>query len=131
MLRVRLLMLLPLCILAISPSFAQHINEPDSPCASVVVTSDLVACLSKARVSSDSALSSLYQTIRKNLDPTETNQLVKTERLWVQYRDANCAAERDLYGQGTGGPPAYLACLDAMTRERTRELRITYTVRLK
>jgi uncharacterized protein YecT (DUF1311 family) len=106
-------------------------NEPDSPCAKTVVTSDLVTCLSQAQVSSDAELNSLYQTIRAKLNADEAKQLAETERLWIQYRDSNCSAERALYGIGTAQGPAYLACLDAMTRSRTKELSITYAVRLK
>jgi uncharacterized protein YecT (DUF1311 family) len=56
---------------------------------------------------------------------------IATQRLWIQYRDANCTAERDLYDGGTAASPAYLACLEAMTRARTRELAVTYAVKLK
>ena len=53
------------------------------------------------------------------------------QRLWIQYRDATCSAERDLYEGGTAAAPAYLAWLEAMTRARTKELVITYAVKLK
>ena len=91
----------------------------------------LLTTLSRAKVSSDAELNSLYQDVRKRLDEHDANRLIATEKLWIQYRDANCEAERALYGLGTGAGPAYLACLEAMTRERTKELRITYTVTLK
>jgi len=106
-------------------------NAPDSPCAGVAVTSDLISCLSKAKDASDARLNSVYQSIRKKLDIEEANRLVETQRIWIKYRDANCSAERALYGTGTGAYPAYLACVDAMTRARTKELQITYAVRLK
>ena len=131
MLQVRLIVLFSISFLAVTSSRAQHMNEPDSPCAGVVVTSDLVACLRKARASSDAEMNSLYQKIRKRLDAGEAEQLAKAQRLWIEYRDANCSAERSLYESGTAALPAYPACLEAMTRERTKELRVTYTVRLK
>jgi uncharacterized protein YecT (DUF1311 family) len=106
-------------------------NEPDSPCAKTVVTVDLAACLEKARASADAELNRLYADVRKRLEEDERKQLVAAQRLWVQYRDANCAAEKGLYGNGTGSGPAYLACLEAMTRARTKELQVTYKVRLK
>ena len=106
-------------------------NEKDSPCANAVVTVDSVRCLAKAREAADARLNALYKTVRSKLDPDEVQELVTAQRLWIQYRDANCAAERDLYSGGTATGPAYLACLEAMTRSRTRELRVTYTVRLK
>lgn len=114
--------------LLISPAFAQHMNEKDSPCAAVVGTSDLVHCLSKARTAADVNLNTYYRrvlsTLRTRVDDAE--RLRHAERLWVEYRDASCAAEGALYGGGTGGPPAYLACMDEMTRARTKELQVTY-----
>jgi uncharacterized protein YecT (DUF1311 family) len=118
-------------LIAAPRSYSQHMNLPDSPCVDVVSTSDSVGCLSKARASSDAKLNSLYREIQRKLEADEAKRLLTTEKLWIQYRDANCEAERDLYGLGTGAGPAYLACLEAMTRERTKELRVTYAVRLK
>jgi uncharacterized protein YecT (DUF1311 family) len=107
-------------------------NESASPCAGVAVTSDLVSCLSKAKDASDAKLNSVYQSLRqKKFDTEDANRLVETQRMWIKYRDANCSAERALYGGGTAAYPAYLACIEAMTRARTKELQITYAVRLK
>jgi len=105
-------------------------NEPDSPCTDVI-TSDLVDCLSKAKDASDVQLNSLYQRLRKKLDGEDATHLVETQRIWIKYRDANCSAERALYDGGTGAYPAYLACIESMTRARTKELQVTYAVRLK
>ncbi len=123
-----ILMVFPAVLLAVMPVSAQHMNEKDSPCANVVVTSDLVACLSNARTLADARLNAVYNNVLEHLRtrPDDAEQLRKTERLWLQYRDANCAAERDLYGGGTGGPPAFLACVEAMTRARTKELQTVY-----
>ena len=118
-------------LIAIAPCPAQHMNEKDSPCTGVAITTDLVDCLSKARDSSDAKLNSLYQSIHKKLDVSDARRLTETQRLWIKYRDANCSAERALYDGGTGAFPAYLGCLEAMTRERTKELQVTYTLTLK
>lgn len=125
-----LLLFLPLVT---APSFSQHMNLPDSPCVNVASTTDAVECLSHARTSSDAQLNALYREVQKRLEGEgdDLKRLVATEKLWIQYRDGNCEAERALYGQGTGAWPAYLACLEAMTRARTTELRVTYRVRLK
>ena len=130
-----MLRLILLLIVAVStaktPLFAQHMNEKDSPCVDVVVTAYLANCLAKARDAADAQLSTVYDSVRARLDAGEIQQLISAQRLWIQYRDANCVAERDLYGGGTATGPAYLACLEAMTRGRTKELRVTYAVRLK
>ena len=113
------------------PAGAQHTNEKDSPCADVVITADLANCLAKAGNAADGQLNAAYKHLRERLDAADDQRLVAAQRLWVQYRDANCKAERDLYQGGTAASPTYLACLEAMTRARTRELSIMYVVKLK
>ena len=76
-------------------------------------------------------MDSLYRQIKLKLSTDEEGQLTETQRLWAECRDANCSAVRDLYGLGTGATPAYLACMEAMARQLTKELRVTYAVRLK
>ena len=125
------LFFLAFSLLAAAPAPAQHMNEPDSPCTGVTITTDLVDCLSKAMDSADALLNKVYQKVRKNLEGDDAKKLVETQRIWIKYRDANCSAERALYDGGTGAFPAYLACMEAMTRARTKELQVTYTVRLK
>ena len=115
---VRFIVLLSISLLVAVPSHAQHMNEPDSPCAKVVVTSDLVACLSKTRASSETELDSLYRKVLGRLEASDAGRLAETQRLWIQYRDANCSAERSSYEGGTASSLAYLACLEAMTRAR-------------
>jgi uncharacterized protein YecT (DUF1311 family) len=124
---------LPLGLFAttLAPVHAQHMNEKDSPCASVVVASDLVSCLSKAREAAEARLNALYDKLRHRLEGEDANRLVETQKAWMKYRDENCSAERALYGAGTAAGPAYLTCLESMTRARTKELRVTYAVRLK
>jgi uncharacterized protein YecT (DUF1311 family) len=119
------------CLAALRSGHTQHLNEADSPCAKAVITSEVSACLVDAYKSSDAILNTVYGKVRAKLDAGELKQLTKTQELWIRYRDANCAAERDLYGSGTGAFPAYEACLGAMTRARTAELHVTYAVRLK
>ena len=128
----RLLLMLTTAVLAANlPVSAQHMNEKDSPCADTVVTVELANCLAKARDAADAKLNAVYKQLRGKLDAADGQRLVAAQRLWIQYRDANCSAERDLYEGGTAASPAYLACLEAMTRARTKELAVTYAVKLK
>ncbi len=130
--RLRFLVLLSaFCPLLSSRGFAQHMNDKQSPCRGTVATADMARCFSKAKDSSDARLNSVYQRILKRLDPEDAERLKKTERLWMQYRDENCSAERELYRGGSAAPVVYLACLEAMTRARAAELQETYAVRLK
>lgn len=101
MLQLHLFLSFAFLQIVVVPCPAQHMNEKDSPCAAVVVTSDLVGCLSKARASSDAQLNSLYENIKKKLGASDAHRLAETQRLWIKYRDANCSAERALYDSGT------------------------------
>jgi uncharacterized protein YecT (DUF1311 family) len=113
------------------PAYGQHMNEKESPCANVVMTTELTKCLSDAKDRADDKLNTVYKEIRGRLEGADAEKLTKTQRLWIQYRDANCSAERDLYEGGTAKYPVYFACLESLTRGRTRELQVTYAVRLK
>jgi uncharacterized protein YecT (DUF1311 family) len=113
------------------PGYAQHMNEKDCPCANVLVTAELTSCFSQARDKADADLNSVYKQVKGRLQGADLERLTKTQRLWIQYRDANCSAEEELYAGGSARSAVYLACLESMTRARTRELRVTYVVRLK
>jgi uncharacterized protein YecT (DUF1311 family) len=106
-------------------------NEKDSPCSSFVVTAELTKCLSSARDKADTELNSVYKKIRGRLEGVDAERLTKFQRLWIEYRDANCSAERDLYEGGTAKYAVFYACLESLTKGRTRELQVTYAVRLK
>jgi uncharacterized protein YecT (DUF1311 family) len=129
--QIRLIVLLVLSSLAVAPSFAQHMNDKASPCPDAVTTLDMAKCFSNAKDAADSELNAVYQRIREKLETDDIKRLTVAQRFWIQYRDANCSAERALYDGGTAAGPVYLACLEAMTRARTTELRLTYAVRLK
>jgi len=107
-------------------SFGQSMNAADNRCSGPGSTADTAACFTKARDDEDRKLNELYARIQKVLEPEEKTALVQAERLWVQYRDATCDAERTLYGRGTGGPPAKIACLAAETKSRRESLLRSY-----
>jgi uncharacterized protein YecT (DUF1311 family) len=106
-------------------------NEKDSPYPTAVTTAELRSCFAPARDVADSGLDGAYKEIRARLDGEDATRLNLAQRLWIQYRDANCTAERERYADGTAAPVVYLACLEAMTRARTKELLARYAVRLK
>jgi uncharacterized protein YecT (DUF1311 family) len=111
-------------VLLAVPACGQHMNEKDSACANVVVTVELTNCFSDARNRSDTKLNSVYKEIRTRLEGADADHLTKTQRLWVQYRDANCSSERDLYEGGTAKYAVYFACLESLTRARTRNYKL-------
>lgn len=103
-------------------------NASDAPCKGVLVTSDLVECLETALQAADSKLNETYGRILSALAlrKGDLKNLVEAERAWIHFRDLTCDAEYRLYGGGSGGAPAKVACLEAQTRDRNFDLLATY-----
>jgi uncharacterized protein YecT (DUF1311 family) len=105
---------------------AQHMNSAGAPCRNVAVTLALENCFDKAYKTADSGLSQRYSEISKVLQPDDLQRLKVAQRLWIQFRDATCTAESNLYNGGTASAPAYSACLEELTRQRTEDLKTIY-----
>jgi len=109
-----------------STARAQHMNAASAPCKDAVVTQDIENCFDKAYRAADRDLNQTYGQISKVLKPDELQQLKVAQRLWIQFRDATCTAESDLYLGGTAAGPAYSACREELTRQRVTELKTIY-----
>ena len=121
------LLLLATCICSCSIAEAQHMNAPGAPCQKTSgVTLALDNCFARTYRAADDQLNQLYKQIRQVLTPDQQQQLLAAQRLWVQLRDATCRAESDLYKGGDAASPAYSACLEEETRQRTADLKTIY-----
>jgi uncharacterized protein YecT (DUF1311 family) len=108
---------------------AQHMNARDASCQTGPEAEQTQCFVADAQVA-DRELNLLYHKIRKVLSPTEQNKLQKAQHLWVEFRDANGDAERELYEGGSAAPRVHAACLAADTRQRVTELNLMYEWRL-
>jgi uncharacterized protein YecT (DUF1311 family) len=77
-------------------------------------------CFITASRAADKQLNEAYARVREVMTPDEQKQLQEVQRLWLKFRDANCTAERSLYGRGTPD-----------TRQRTGELNTMYGWRVE
>ncbi|MBZ0149205.1 MAG: lysozyme inhibitor LprI family protein [Pseudorhodoplanes sp.] len=80
----------------------------------------MVKCLADATAKWDKRLNEAYRETLKEGPREQREQLRKAQRLWLQYRDANC----DYYGLSEGSIARVLAasCLFDMTKARAKEL---------
>ena len=121
------MLLLASCICSCSIAKAQHMNAAGAPCQKTSgVTTALDNCFARTYKAADDQLNQVYRQIRQALTPDQQQELLATERLWLQFRDATCRAESDLYKGGDAESPAYSACLEEETRARTADLKTIY-----
>jgi uncharacterized protein YecT (DUF1311 family) len=84
-------------------------------------TYEMVECLTAKIDQWDKQLNRAYQQALKDAEtPAQADQLRAAQRLWVQYRDANCRYY-DL-GGGTIARVNAGECMRSMTEARTKEL---------
>jgi uncharacterized protein YecT (DUF1311 family) len=120
------LLLLAAFICYDSVARAQHMNSAGAPCRNVAMTIAMENCFDKAYKAADSGLNQMYSQISKVLQSDDLQRLKVAQRLWIQFRDATCTAESNLYSGGTASAPAYSACLEELTRQRTEDLKTIY-----
>jgi uncharacterized protein YecT (DUF1311 family) len=111
-----------LLLLALGPAFAGDQGEPNKSCDGS--TYEMVECLKADTAYWDKRLNAAYSQALKDAEPKQREQLRIAQRLWVQYRDANCLFY-DL-GEGTIARIEAGHCMYRMTKSRAQELEGAY-----
>ncbi|MDI3468488.1 MAG: hypothetical protein OJF62_000551 [Pseudolabrys sp.] len=94
-------------------------GDPGDTCG--VSTPEIVACLNKQAEHWDRELNAAYQAALKDAAPRQREQLRTAQRLWIQYRDANCMYYA--LGEGTIALINAASCTLEMTKARANELK--------
>ena len=92
--------------------------DPDKSCDGN--TFQMVECLKAKTAQWDKRMNMAYQQAQKDAGEKQRDQLRAAQRLWIQYRDANCL----YYGMGEGTIARLDAgeCMRSMTEARAKEL---------
>lgn len=92
-------------------------GEPEQSCDGN--TFQMVECLKAKTAQWDKRLNTAYQKAVQDAQPAQREPLRAAQRLWIQYRDANCL----YYGMGEGTIARLDAgeCMRSMTEARARE----------
>ncbi len=101
-----------------SAAHAGDQGDPEKSCDGN--TFEMVECLKAQTAQWDKRMTLAYQQALKDAVPQQRDQLRVAQRLWIQYRDANCL----YYGLGEGTIARIDAgeCMRNMTQARAREL---------
>ena len=91
-----------------------------APCGDQPNTLAIVDCVSGHTKTWDRRLNAAYKALGEASDPAQRDPLKAAQRLWVQYRNANCA----FYDAHEGTIRQVLAaeCMRSMTQDRALEL---------
>ena len=100
-----------------SLAYAGDQGEPEPSCDGN--TFQMVECLKARTAQWDKRMTIAYQQALKDAGEKQREQLRAAQRLWIQYRDANCL----YYGLGEGTIARIDAgeCMRNMTKARAEE----------
>ncbi len=109
-----------LATLAVSTGAPAQMYGNDFESCSQSSTVEIVACLQRRAQAWDARLNQAYKEAMARVDAPQREPLRAAQRLWIQYRDANCRA----YGSREGSIRQIEAaeCVRAMTQARAEEL---------
>lgn len=99
----------------LSPQYAACMDKAGG------VTLPMLECMGAEHGRQDRRLNAAFQALMFELTPARKKQLQAAQRLWIQYRDANCS----YYDDPDGGSLARIAantCRLQMTSQRAQEL---------
>ena len=102
----------------VSVAHAGDQGDPEQSCDGN--TFQMVECLKAKTAQWDKRLNIAYQKAVQDAVPAQRDPLRTAQRLWIQYRDANCL----YYGMGEGTIARLDAgeCMRSMTEARAKEL---------
>lgn len=112
--------------LALASLTAVTQSKAQGPCADKSSTVESNDCLEGVWKSSDAELNRTYATITRKINGTRLQDLRIAQRLWVQFRDANCKNASEIDTGASGGIAVLYTCLDTTTRQRNLDLKNIY-----
>jgi uncharacterized protein YecT (DUF1311 family) len=93
-------------------------GDPEQTCDGS--TYEIVECLKTKTAQWDKRLNAAYKQALEDAQPKQREQLRAAQRLWIEYRDANCLYY-DL-GEGTIARIEAGYCMKDLTQTRAQEL---------
>ncbi|MBB2754098.1 UNVERIFIED_ORG: uncharacterized protein YecT (DUF1311 family) [Rhizobium aethiopicum] len=112
---------------------ADRASSQDIDCQNPKTQSDMTSCESARHETADKALNVQYKKTRATLAAVDKDldddmkgaeqALVKAQRAWIDYRDAECDAFGFQARGGTMEPMLVAGCLANITDKRTKELK--------
>ncbi|MGN8278541.1 lysozyme inhibitor LprI family protein [Pseudomonas sp. SMV71] len=109
----------PRLLLALAPLLLATVAEADD-CANAITQGEMNQCAAQQYKAADKELNDLYKQITARLkdDPKAKQLLVKAQRAWIGFRDAECEFSASGVEGGSVYPLIYTDCMTAQTKAR-------------
>ena len=107
-----------------APAKDDDLSKEYSDCidkASQGVTAEMFECNGEELDRQDARLNDVYKKLISKLSPDRKKALLKAQRAWIKFREANCDSWFDPQG-GTAARMNSSGCLLTMTATRAKEL---------
>lgn len=121
------------CAVVLSTLLCGTALADDLDCKNPQMQTDMTACEQQRQGEADTALNVQYKKTRaatvevdKNIDANlrgAEKALVKAQRAWVDFRDAECEVSGFQMRGGSGEPMLVAGCIADLTDTRTKELK--------
>jgi uncharacterized protein YecT (DUF1311 family) len=105
-------------------------NAPDAPCRKAGSGVDTTNCFSREARARDKELAELLIKVRPFIGGDEHSLLNRAQARWTEYRKLQCDGEREMYEGGSAASMVRLACLEALTRDRIKQIHDAYDWRV-
>jgi uncharacterized protein YecT (DUF1311 family) len=83
---------------------------------------EILSCVQANTEKLDQRLNGAYKTLQGRIDFSQRQPLLTAQRLWLQYRDANCKFYGSQEGTSAVRQLQTAECMRSMTEDRAREL---------
>src|SRR3546814_18076163 len=79
-----------LSLVIVAPAAEGMFGPECGTCGDQPTTLATVECLDAKTTLSDRRLNTAYKALQQRIEPAQRQPLLTAQRLWIQYRDANC-----------------------------------------
>lgn len=95
----------------------------DAICPNAMKQNDINQCVHGEMLKADKALNTTYSQFLKTLNAQDQQKLKESQRLWIQFKEKDCAFNASFYEGGSMQPMVLDICLMNKAQQRTKELK--------
>ena len=106
-------------LLALAPLILASVAQADD-CTNAITQGEMNQCAAQEKKAADDELNRLYKQITARLkdNPEAKQLLIKAQRAWIGFRDAECNFSASGVEGGSVYPLIYGNCVTALTKAR-------------